>query len=47
MKVLNIAYSGNGYIKARLRVTNKYNGIFYEDKYYKLKIERIQHWKVY
>lgn len=46
--VLNIAYSGgNNYIKARLRLTNKFNGIFYEEKYFKLNLENIAHWKLW
>jgi len=44
--VLNIAYSGNGYIKARIRETNIRNGIFYGDRYYKLYKDKIQHWKL-
>jgi hypothetical protein len=47
IKVLNIAYSGGGYIKARLWITNRYNGILYEDRYYKLDIGKISHWKEY
>ena len=45
--VLNVAYSGGGYIKTRLRISNRYNGIVYEDKYYKLILSKINHWKLW
>jgi len=45
--VLNVAYSGKDYIKARIRETNIRNGIFYGDKYYKLDRNKIRHWKIY
>lgn len=46
--VLNVAYSGDGdTMKVRLQLRNRHNGIFYEEKYYRLSKAAIAHWKVY
>ena len=45
IKVVSVAFSCEEYIKAKLILTNKKNGILYHDaKYYKLQRELISHW---
>jgi hypothetical protein len=45
IKVVSVAFSCDEYIKAKLILTNKKNGILYHDaKYYKLQRELISHW---
>ena len=46
--ILNVAYIGDGHnMKIKLRLQNKYNGIIYEEKYYRLSKAAIAHWKAY
>ena len=45
--VLNVAYRCADYVKAKIMIVNKRNGIVYDTRYYKLYYKNITHWIKY
>jgi len=46
INVVNVAYQNDEYVKAKIQLSNKKNGIVYDirPKYYRLIKENIKHW---
>ncbi len=44
--IIKVRYRADDYFKAKAKISNRYNGIIYQNKNYKIYYKNISHWKI-